>query len=169
MKHNSKPYCRFAKKIDNFLEEGRELLFSYKPKSNKGLFTRKYNHIKLPHFASHLEANLPESQPPASKHLQENQRMIHLKQSGIPLNSLDYQAVTTQCCINQKQIDPFFLKSELNLLVSRDINLRFREYLLASKQLKNTTLAKHLTAKKYEIASLKDQTDKELSINSRDL
>ena len=74
MKHNSKPYCRFAKKIDNFLEEGREQLFSYKPKSNKGLFTRKYNHIKLPHFASHLEANLPESQPPASKHLQENQK-----------------------------------------------------------------------------------------------
>jgi len=99
------------------------------------------------------------------KEFQDKQRLINLPScNGVPMNTLDQGAVSTQCCVNQKHVNHFFLfegKNSQDILSRRHIQRRFREYLLASKQLKN--MANHVipNARKYQIAILKDENSEE--------
>lgn len=164
--------CRHsAKRIKNLLDHSKAKLLSYAStdvaKKSDFPITHKCDHIKLSQLLSHIDRLSVQEFEVAKlkcKEFHDKQRQINLPRcSGVPLTTLDHGAVTTQCCINQKHVNHFFLfekKNSRDLLSQRYVQRGFREYLLASRQFKSMNHAIP-NARKYQIAVLKDENSEE--------
>jgi hypothetical protein len=168
--------CRHsAKRIKNLLDKSKNQLLSYTPaeESKKSDFpvTHKCDHIKLSQTLLHMDKLCTqefETSKLKCKEFQDKQRTINLSHcSGVPMNTLDHGAVSTQCCVNQKHVNHFFLfeaKRPDDILSRRHIQRGFREYLLASRQFKSMATHAIPNARKYQIAILKDENAEEKQI-----
>ena len=173
MKHSScLNVCRHsAKRIKTLLDKSKNQLLSYAPheqfKENFPV-THKCDHIKLSQIFLAMDKlcaqELQISKLPCTEFL-EKQRLVNLPRcNGVPLTRLDQGVVSTQCCVNQKHVNHFFLfdgKNPQDLLAGRHVQRRFREYILASRQLKNIAIQVIPNARKYQIALLKDENPDE--------
>jgi hypothetical protein len=160
-----------AKRIKNLLDKSKNQLLPTSsvepPKKSNFPVNRKCDHIKLSQIISHMDRLCVQEFEVSKlrcKEFQDKQRLINLSHcSGVPMNTLDHGAVTTQCCVNQKHVNHFFLQEGKNphdIFSRRHIQRRFREYLLASRQLKSMNHAIP-NARKYQIAILKDESPEE--------
>jgi len=174
MHHSSRSnVCRHsAKRIKTLLDKSKNQLLSYAlnepAKQDDFPVTHKCDHIKLSQILTAMDKLCGQEFQISKlkcKELLDKQRMINLPIcNGVPLTSLDHGAVSTQCCVNQKHVNHFFLfegKHPQDLLSRRHVHRRFREYLLACRQLKNIAHQAIPNARKYQIAILKDENPDE--------
>jgi hypothetical protein len=168
--------CRYsAKRIKNLLNTSKNQLLSHssslQERNDTFPATHKCDHIKLSQILGALDKfcvqELQVSKLKCPEFL-DKQRSIQVPNcNGVPLTALDQNAVSTQCCINQKHVNHFFLfegKNGRDPLSGRHIQRRFREYLLAYKQLKNISQQASPNARKYQIALLKDENVEEAAL-----
>src|ERR1700730_7407501 len=107
--------CRHsAKRIKNLLDKNRLLPSSLEqPKKSSFPVNHKCDYIKLSQILSHMDKlSIQESEVSKfkCKEFQDKQRQIHIPNcSGVPMTTLDHGAVNTQCCVNQKHVNYFFL------------------------------------------------------------
>lgn len=163
--------CRHsAKRIKNYLNRSKNQLLipsQSPPQTNGFTLHHKCDYIKLTQILSHMDKlSIQEFEVSKfkSKEFQEKQLEIHIPScTGVPMTTLDQGIVSTQCCINQKHVNHFFLsegKKPQDLFGRRDIQRRLREYLLAIRQLKSMTHTVPNT-RKYQIDILIDENPEE--------
>ncbi|HEY2810279.1 MAG TPA: hypothetical protein VGJ00_02670 [Rhabdochlamydiaceae bacterium] len=171
MKQSSNICRHSAKRIKTFFNQEKDQLLSpTQARPHPFPQEHKCDYIKLPQFISHMDrANIQEhgTAKLKCKEFHEKQRLINLSRcGGFPLNPQDQEAVSTQCCVNQKHVNHFFLmegKNAHDTFSRRSIRRGFREYLLASKQFKSMASHVYFNVKKYQIAVLKDENSEDKS------
>ncbi len=179
MKHNSySNVCKHsAKRIKILLDKSQLLSYALSKSAKQEDFpaTHKCDHIKLSQILAAMDKLCSQDFQVSNLNCHEfldKQRMSSLPMcNGVPLTSLDHGAVSTQCCVNQKHVNYFFLfksNDPQDLLSQRHVQRRFREYLLACKQLKNIVHQAVPNARKYQIALLKDENSEEGTVKSID-
>lgn len=157
-----------AKRIKKLLDEEKSRLLSNISsefvKDDPFQSTHKHDYIKVSQINSHMDrlsTQEYEVEKLKCKDLQKKQTLIDLTNgSGHPL---DEEAAMTQCCVNQKHINSFFLnKKSPDFLTGRDVRRCFKAYSLAFKKLKNMSNYCFNSVKKYQIALLEENTDTKL-------
>lgn len=156
--------CRHsAKRIKNLLDKSKnKLLSSSSPQKRDFPIHHKCNHIKISQILAYMD-KVWQQEPDklTCKEFQDKQRSIHVPNyAAVPTNVLDHGLISTQCCVNQKHVNHFFLlegKNSQELLSRRHFQMRFREYILACRELKKMPTQDIPNARKYQIAILKDE------------